>query len=403
MVAFQFPPLSGTSGVERALRFSAYLPDHGWEPIVLTANEGVFEERSADRLSEVREGTKIVRAPALDTKRHFAIGGRYLNRLAIPDRWHWWRLSAIPLGLLAIRRHKPDLIWSTYPIATAHCVGRRLSRLSGIPLVADFRDPMAQDDYPSDPATWRSFDRIERQTVNTAAISTFTTPGAIDTYRLRYPYDGDKFRLLENGYDESAFTRIESDSESLNPGKLTLLHSGMVYSSERDPTCLFEALSLLRDSSPDEFARLVVRFRSPGEVELLRSLATKFGVADSLQIGEQVSHREAAAEMMRADGLMILQASNCNQQIPAKLYEYYFARRPILLLTDEAGDTAWSARSAGIEAIADLADANAIANLLGRFVRGEVNALPTDEAVEGASRRKRTAELAALFDELYEN
>ncbi|WP_276678948.1 hypothetical protein [Nitrosomonas europaea] len=40
------------------------------------------------------------------------------------------------------------MIWSTYPIATAHLIGLTLQRLTGIPWMADFRDPMVQPDYP---------------------------------------------------------------------------------------------------------------------------------------------------------------------------------------------------------------------------------------------------------------
>jgi hypothetical protein len=104
--------------------------------------------------------------------------------------------------------------------------------------------------------------------------------------------------------------------------------------------------------------------------------------------------------MLSADGLLVLQASNCNAQVPAKLYEYMRARRPIVALTDPKGDTAAVVRSVGVDAIAPLNDPAAIASLLRRFVSGPAaGMLPYDEAIAGASRRQRTRQLARLLDD----
>ena len=69
-----------------------------------------------------------------------------------------------------------------------------------------------------------------------------------------------------------------------------------------------------------------------------------------------IGYGEALAEMISSDALLILQASNCNDQIPAKLYECLRARRPILGLTDPAGDTAAALRAAGEGRYGDLAE-----------------------------------------------
>lgn len=398
MVAYHFPPASGTSGVQRALRFASYLPDFGWEPIVLTATPGVYEHRNQDLLSEIPEEITVIRAPALDAKRHLSIGGRYPGFLARPDRWRSWWLSAVPAGLSAIHRFKPSVIWSTYPIATAHRIGCTLAKLSGLPLVADFRDPMAQDGYPADPATWRSYKRIESRTIACAARSVFTTPGARKLYGRRYPEHASRLEVIENGYDEGAFEGAASAPMALNPGRVTLLHSGVVYASERDPTALFVALGRLKDQQPSIFDRIVIRFRASVAEELLTSLARQYGVSSAIELLPALTYREALAEMQAADGLLILQAANCNEQIPAKIYEYLRARRPLLVLSDAAGDTAGVARKAGVKSIAPLDDEDAIASLLNEFVSSDVRPLPMEEAVRGASRYVRTEVLAKLLD-----
>ena len=72
--------------------------------------------------------------------------------------------------------------------------------------------------------------------------------------------------------------------------------------------------------------------------------------------------------MLNADGLLVLQAANCNHQIPAKIYEYLRAGRPILALTDLAGDTAGALQRLGIDTIAALDSTPQIAQALLRFI-----------------------------------
>jgi glycosyltransferase involved in cell wall biosynthesis len=400
MIAYHFPPLTGSSGIQRTLRFARYLPEFGWDPIVLTAHPRAYQQCSDDQLADIPDGIEVIRAQAWDASRHFALAGRYPGFLARPDRWVSWWLGAVPAGLAAIRRRRPHALWSTYPIATAHCIGASLARRTRLPWIADFRDPMAQEGYPADPATWKSFDRIERRTVAEARLSTFTTPSAVREYKARYPERADRLCLLENGYDEESFAGA-SGGAPLNPGRITLLHSGVVYHRERDPTHLFEALARLKKHDPELYGRMLIRFRAPVHDQLLQNLAERNRVEEAIEILPPVGYREALAEMLRADGLLILQAANCNAQVPAKLYEYLRARRPIIALTDPAGDTAQVARGAGIEAISPLDSAPAIASLLARFLaRPDAGTHPTESAIAQASRRGRTEQLAGLLDGL---
>ena len=185
MVAYHFPPFAGSSGVQRTLRFVQHLPAFGWEPIVLTVRPGAYERTSKDLDAEVPRGVRVERAFAFDAARHLTIGGRYPAFLARPDRWMSWRFAGVAAGMRLIRDCKPQLVWSTYPIATAHVIGRILHQRSGLPWVADFRDPMAQDGYPADPRLWRSFKDIEEKTIRHARSSVFTTPGAARYYKER--------------------------------------------------------------------------------------------------------------------------------------------------------------------------------------------------------------------------
>ena len=402
MVAYHFPPLAGSSGIQRTLRFAQQLPEFGWEPIVLTADPRAYERTSTDLVPEVSERTVVARAFALDTARHLSVRGRYPVFLARPDRWMTWQYAAVPAGMRLIRQHQPNAVWSTYPIATAHVIGARLARRSRLPWIADFRDPMAQPGYPEDPKIWKSFDRIEKRAVDEARYCVFTTPGAAREYTRRYPFAADRITVIENGFDEESFAAIPAESpQPLHPGAITLLHSGIVYPWERDPTELFAAIARLAEKGKLRPGELVLRFRAANHDELLRSLAQRYRIESFVELLPPTSYRPALLEMQNADGLLVLQASNCNDQIPAKLYEYLRARRPIVALTDPNGDTAGVARAAGIDTIAPLDSIDEIEELLQRFiaaVRSGRAPLPSPEFVARASRRERARALAGLLD-----
>jgi glycosyltransferase involved in cell wall biosynthesis len=405
MVAYHFPPLAGSSGIQRTLRFVQHLPEFGWETTVLTVHPRAYERTSDDLLRDVPPGTRVERAFAIDAARHLSLAGRYPGFLARPDRWISWRFAGIATGLRIIRDWQPQAIWSTFPIATAHVIGDALQRRSGLPWIADFRDPMAQEGYPVDPRVWRSYQRIEERAIRRARYGIFTTPSAARMYRNRYPDAAERIVVLENGYDEESFSGIGDATRTLAPlnaGARTLLHAGLVYPSERDPTQLFAALRRLVDSGRLRHGTLKVRFRASGHEPFLRGLIRTHRLDDWVELLPPVPYRAALDEMVRADGLLLLQAANCNEQIPAKIYEYIRAGRPILALTDPQGDTAAVVRDAGLNTIARLDSEDEIADLLVRFVDAERTGplpLPHADYVARASRRGRAQSLAKLLDE----
>ena len=414
MVSFQFPPMAGSSGVQRALRFAQQLPALGWSPSVLTAHPRAHAHTGDDLLEEIPPELPVRRAFALDAARHLSIGGRYPGFLARPDRWHSWLLGAVPAGLRLIRQTRPDAIWSTYPIPTAHLVGYWLSRLSGLPWVADFRDPMAHDGYPADPVLWRSFAAVERKVFARAARCTFTTPGAARLYAQRFPAAADRLRVIENGYSEAAFQQAEralrmegasapsSAAAATSAAPRVLLHSGVVYPDWRSPARLFEALAAAKAAGRVDAARLRLRLRATAHDDFVLALARRLDVADLVEVAPPLPYADALAEMLRADALLLLQSNDCNDQIPAKAYEYLRARRPVLTLADPAGDTAQLMRRAGLPQIAALEDGPGVAAVLDRFLDDLFHgraALPAASAIAAASRESRTGELARVLDE----
>lgn len=405
MIAYHFPPLAGSSGIQRTLRFVQHLPSLGWQPLVLSADPRAYEKTSGDLLADVPAGTVVRRAFALDTARHLQFAGRYLGWMARPDRWISWKFGAIRQGLKLIDEFKPDVIWSTYPIATAHVIASALHRKSGISWVADFRDPMAQEGYPADLRIWQSYLAIEADAAAQARFCVFTTPGAARIYQQRYPAAASRMVVLENGYDEESFASAALQPQGASAPvagtrPLLMLHSGIVYPSERDPTQLFVALGRLKKEGRLSPADLRIRFRASVHDDLLQHLAKTHGAQDFIELCPAIPYREALAEMMAVDALLVMQASNCNAQIPAKIYEYLRAGKPILGLTDPEGDTAGVLRQAGLNDVARLDSADEIARMLPALVhdlRQGSAARPQALAVQQASRHGRAHDLAILL------
>ncbi len=408
MIAFHYPPLRGSSGIQRTLKFSKYIPEFGWEPIVLTAHQRAYSSLGNDQVSEISNQVTY-RSFALDTSRHLSIMGRYPRFLSLPDRWVSWWLGAVPLGLYLIKKYRPDIIWSTYPIATAHLIGLSLCRLTGVPWVADLRDPMIDEGYPRDPLTRRIHQWIERKTMVHCARAVLTTPGAIKDYVARFPQiPASRFYLIENGYDEESFVTAEANvaKRGSENKQIVLVHSGIIYPSERDPIPFFEALAALYQQGLVSPTNLKVILRATGNDSYLLQIIDQYGIGEIVLLAPSISYQDALSEMLTADGLLILQASNCNNQIPVKLYEYLRARRPILALTDRVGDTAAALTNMGIDTIVPLDSKDGIMHKLLHFLAliKENNApIASMEKVLKNSRRLKSNELANLFDRVLGN
>lgn len=405
LVAFHFPPLAGTSGIQRTLCFARDLPAFGWRPIVLTAHPRAYERTAGDQLQDIPEGAIVERAFALDSARQLAIAGRYPAFMARPDRWVSWWFGAVPAGLRLVRRHRVDVVWSTYPIATAHMIGNSIARASGLPWIADFRDPMAQEGYPADPKTWRRFREIEDAAIPYAAFSSFTSPGAVRFYSERFPaVPPEKLVVIENGYDEEMFREVEAEAKPASrrvDDRLVLLHSGVVYPSERNPEAFFAALRRLLDARQIGEEQFLIVLRATGHDRFVAGLIERYGLGRVVELRPNIPYREALREMLSADGLVIIQLPNCNDQVPAKLYEYVRARRPVFGLTDPNGDTAATMRRHGLTSIAHPQSIDEIARAFPIFleaVRGGTAAVPTPDSARRASRAARAGELASLLD-----
>jgi len=404
LIAYHFPPIQGSSGFQRALSLTRYLPDYGWQTRVLTVDRRAYEQVNDGSESLIPAETHVHRAWAVDSKRHLSFRGRYPDIFEVPDRWQSWIIPAIAVGVRLVRREGLDAVFSTYPIASAHIIGYAVSRLTGKPWIADLRDPMLQDDIPRGRLRRWSFGWIERLLFKHASKIVVTTAGCAELYRERYGVAArDNVAVIENGYDEGLFPQATTQSARTRSGPLTLVHSGVLYKDGRDPSNFFLALRSMLDERVIDGAGLRIVFRAPGGELPLQSMIEAHGLAEIACIEPPIPYRDALEEMMSADGLLIFQGASCNRQIPAKAYEYVYTRTPIVGIADPAGDTGRLLASLGITTLAPLESVGEIKQMLTSAIpllRSGTIPAPDDRAVAALSRRERTREYAELLDEV---
>jgi glycosyltransferase involved in cell wall biosynthesis len=405
MVAFHFPPQSGTSGLLRSLKFARYLPEEGWQPVVLTVKERAYER--VDPNGAAPENVEVLRVFALDTRKHLSFRGRYFRWLALPDRWATWVLGAVPAGILAIRGRRIDVIFSTFPIATAVLIGYLLHRITGKPWVADLRDSMTEDEYPRDPLTRRIYRRIEAHAVQHASRILFTAPSARRMYLERYPnLDPEKCPVISNGYDEQDFQGLVwPQRKQIGTSPVRMLHSGLIYPEDRDPGPFFRALASLKKESRIGPDNLIIDLRAAGDEEYFGRMIGDLQIADIVKLLPPLPHHDALQDAANADALLLLQAACCNHQIPGKAYEYLRLNRPILALTSYEGDTAALLREVGGATIVDLADEKAIYRALPSFlasVRNGTAVLPDAAKLVCYDRKQQASQLAFCLSQVLE-
>jgi glycosyltransferase involved in cell wall biosynthesis len=403
MIAFHFPPAAMGSGHLRTLGFARYLPALGWDPIVLSARAPAYPRTAPMNDDSIPPGCLVHRAFALDA-RHLGLRGKYPGFLAQPDRWISWWPAAIWRGLQLIRRHRVRVIWSTYPIMSAHCIARTLSAITGLPWVADFRDPVASSISASNPYSVASQLRWERRVLRSAARIVFTTQGALDNYAERFPAASQEGRLtvIANGYEENVFSNLPAAPPPLRGRPLVLLHSGLLYAEGRNPVPFFEALARLKASGSVDAQNLKVVLRASGFESTYARAIQRLGLDDIVTLAPSVSYKDALAEQAEADALLLFQGSKFDRQIPAKLYEYLRIGRPIFALVGEQGDTAKILRNTGGAELVPLNDAEKITTQLAAFIAAVREGRASRPRLDVAMKYSRKAGANVLARMLHE-
>jgi len=370
IVSFSFPP-SNVVGAIRVGKLARYLDRRGYDLRVLTTD--IVEDRSLpleiaqdrviytdyrlreDRLARLARRFRRPPASQLDScgatlrvdggapgksvwerlRRH------YYGLVHIPDLRRDWIKTALPAGRRLMAEWKPDIIFASAPPFTGLIVAGRLGRAFGIPWIADFRDLWVDAPYYYEPGWRRPFEALlEQATVRHAAALVTVSPQWADQLHRRH---GKTAEVVYNGYAEEDFPEASTqlDQEEV----LTIRYTGSVYQGVRDPSAVFAAIGLLPEARRN---RVTVEFFGDAGDDVL-ALAAKYRVRDRVAVRPAVPYRRALELQMQADILLLLQLCDKRDEgnLPGKIFEYLYARRPILFIGYEDGVAARLIRERG--------------------------------------------------------
>lgn len=408
MVAFHFPPEGGSSGVLRTLKFSKFLPENGWIPHILTLKETFYPAQDKHLMGDIPKEAVVHRTFALDSGRHMAIKGRYLACLAVPDRYVSWLPFGMARGMKVVRKEAIDVLYSTSPTPTAHLIALTIKARTGLPWVADFRDPWIEEGQFPVPGTlrYRIESALERLVVRHADRILVTTPNLGREFESRYPdLARNKVRVIYNGYDEADFEGLE---EAPRAERFEFIHAGLVTPEFRNPFPLLEEVaSLIKEGKlpPDR-----IRFTFLGGGSYVTSAAfsgavRELGLDGVVAVEGRIPHREALRRQAGAAVLLLLQASEDTRSlIPAKAFEYLRLGRPVLAMTLEGATADLLVGMDGCHVV-DPSNRTSLRYALLSLYEEGVSSLKMTTAsrpIAQYDRRNLTVELSRLFNELVE-
>lgn len=409
LLLYYFPP-SGGPGVQRGVKLCRHLPAAGIEPAVVTVEPSTYdgpEEYAPDPTltSDVPEGLRVVRAGggegralrrALQRARIFRLAWHAAPRRFF-ERQAGWHAAALAALLAEIERGKPDVLLTSSQPYVAHLAGLAAHRRTGIPWVADFRDPWTSSwgrSWPSERAFRWETDR-EDEVLDAATRVVANTPGSRAELLARRPWiPAAKVDVVPNGYDPRDF---DVPPAARDADSLVVVHSGAFRArppgaeraglrrrvdarafapipfdlSTHSPAALLRALANPRVRAAPR--RVTARLVGPLP-EGWRRLARELGVEDRVDVAGPAPHRESIAHVLAADLLYLPTVTREDGErvsnVPAKTYEYLGSGRPIAALAGP-GDVRDLLTPCVRATLLPPDDADALADLLSRRAAGE--------------------------------
>jgi len=438
MVAHVFPPFRSVGHSIRAVKFIKYLPASGWLPVVLTIDErkeyfDYLKEGSVSLLSEISNNVSVYRAPAgepsleyLEREKKFGqrnwataiivkvFGGvrRWLFRnLVLPDRRVTWLPFALGLGRRIVKKEGIDVIFSTCPPHSATLVGAFLKKLTGKPLVLDFRDDWIDTPWHhSRPSLVQRIERwMENWVVRAADKVILVTEWSRNAFLSRYPEQPvEKFVYVPNGCDLEEFTALPLRKSISRNRKFTIVHAGSLNDSEnwmRSPETFFRALYNVFQTQPALKEQIVTSFTGSFP-ESQRKLVDKLGLSGVVKELGFLPRDDWGRYLKSSDLLLVINYDGFSTLIPGKIYEYWAIGGPPILLISCRGAATEFVKQHNLGFSADPHDVAGIERaILEVYVQSKTNS-PIEintEGVEAFDRRSLSRQLADLLTGLLES
>jgi glycosyltransferase involved in cell wall biosynthesis len=290
-------------------------------------------------------------------------------------------------------------------------VARKISKLSGIPWVAGFRDPWTGFES-STPNRWflpKAIDRkLERSVFTDAKMVDVAWEGIREDVRGKYSeIPSSKFVHIPNGFDSADFPEHDIAKRAVRERgeKFVITYSGSLY-GPRNPKTFLEAIRKLIASGSVEKEKLHLRFvgRFGPDIHEMLDAAD---VASMVEKIDYVAHSRAVELVQDSDALLLIvdDTATVGAIVPGKVYEYLGAMRPLIAFAPPDGAIGELLNeTSGGKAIAQ-SDADSAASyiktLYDAWQRGEqTSSVMKTEVISKYERREETRRLAEEFDSL---
>jgi hypothetical protein len=433
IISFSFPPENSIAAV-RIGKFAKYLPEFGWEPVIITAkkhnrqketlpvdiNEANIYRTNFYTLSYLiarkleKTDNKKYPTPELSSNhisnnwRKYALKALRLLKpiYSFPILNHlmmapmdWYR-SGLKKGLEIAQRGDINIIFSSYSPSVSHIIASSLQKRTGIPWVADFRDLWSSNPYSNKIEPFYFLEKqMEKRTIyNSTLLTTVSEPLARDLEELHLK----KVVSIPNGFDD----RDYSDNVPLL-SRFTITYTGSIYPGKRDPTPLFQAIAELRDEGKIPLDGMEVRFFGSNVVDTIYPLVKKFGIDQFVKVYGLVSFKESIRKQKESTILLLLSWNDPKDKgvYTGKVFEYLGASRPILAIGLKGGVIDELLLSTGSGKLTT--DVMEIKSTmikwfeefdLHRNISTYYN--PEVEAIQHYTRREQAGKLARLFDRI---
>jgi len=369
VIAYRFPPCA-LSGTYRTLAWVRLLAQRGWNITVVTV-KNPEPPLDYELLKKIPNSVKILRAPYINpleilgklkkSNHSPSHSSRFTSHLSpltshvspltthfsrLKDWLTWWlhipdnHICWLPFGLLkaikAIKKYKISLIYSTSPYMTAHLIAGLTKKITRIPWVADFRDPWRANPFRNIPYKilnhWDSI--LETWTVKQADHIICVTEYMKNDFMNRYPFIKNKISYIPNGYDPEDYENLKPLRE-FDENCFVITHTGTFY-GPRSPIAVFKALNLLKKQFPDLAKKLRVQLigNPTYNEESLEKIVAKFNITEMVKVIPTLPKYKALCYLKGSDALLLVgfKGKGAEMQVPAKLYEYFAIKKPILIL-----------------------------------------------------------------------
>jgi glycosyltransferase involved in cell wall biosynthesis len=405
IITYYWPPAGGP-GVQRVLKFVKYLPQFGWEPVVLTVKNGEYPAIDHSLEKDIPEGIKVYQTRTIEPFGIFkflsgkkeSIPTYYLNEkgnglfkwirftLFPVDARRWWSFFAIKKGLKIIKNEKPSLIFSSAPPHSINLIARQLKIKGNIPWIADFRDPWINAFWLKNQIK-RSF-RINSKWEKLCLWEADFLVTISKRYSTLFNSKQQDFHIIPNGFEKKVFPEVTmKKSKSLNIGFFG------TWSPLQASDYFFQAIRKAKD--------LKITINVWGRVSnTVEDKLIKYDLLENFVFHGYVDHDIAIQQMSQVNLLLFLTPENLEEgMIPLKLFEYLGAGVPILGIGNNNVEAKNFIRKTGMGDVFNYEEEEKIVDFLELIKNSPEDIFnPNEEYVNQFEMKNLTQKLVDLFN-----